>query len=95
MLFTIEELITFFDKGVALGASHMIVVTDGLGQCEPPVYVMHDENYLMMRQRCQRSREDISTDLYYLDKPKRAQIYRSRQVQDILRRRYGSLEPSG
>ena len=95
MIFTIEELITFFDKGVADGATHMVVVTDGLGQSEPPVYVMQDENYLMVRQRCQRNREDISTDLYYLDKPRGAQIYRSRQVRDILRRRYGRFEDNG
>lgn len=95
MIFSIEELITFFDMGVADGATHMIVVTDRLGQSEPPVYVMQDENYLIVRLRCQRNREDISTDLYYLDKPRGAQIYRSSQVRDILRRRYCRLKVHG
>ena len=92
MIFTIEQLIAFFDQGVADGATHMIIVTDRLGHSETPVYLMHDEDCLMVLLRCQRDKGEVSTDLYYLDKPKGAQIYRSRQVADILRRRLSYLE---
>ena len=38
------------------------------------MYVVHDEDYLMVLMRCQRDKEATSTDLYYLSKPKGAQI---------------------
>ena len=86
MMLTVADLIKFFDMGVANGAKQMIILTDRLGQSQPPVYVKDGENHLVVLMRCQRDKPDASAYAYHLDHPKRAQIYRSPQFEEAIRK---------
>jgi len=86
MMLTVAELIQYFDMGVANGAKQIIILTDRLGRSEPPIYVKDGENHLVVLMRCQREMPDASAYTYHLDHPKRAQIYRSPQFEEVIRR---------
>lgn len=85
MIFTLADIVRFFDEGIANGAKHMIIVTDKRGHSKPPIYANDSHSFLLQFGQCGRDESEQSTEVYYLEKPRRAQIYRSRLVQDMIR----------
>ena len=86
MIVNVADINRFFEAGIAQGATHMIIVTDELGHCLAPIYARTATEFLMQRARCDRDEPEGHADIYYLDKPKLAQIYRSEIVQKALQR---------
>ncbi len=86
MILTVDDIIRFFDDGLANGATHMIILTDEHGRSEHPIYAHNAISFLMQRGQCSRDKPGVRAEVYYLDKPRGAQIYRSQLVQDMIKR---------
>lgn len=61
MILAVEDIMRFFDDGIANGATHMIILTDELGHSEPPIYPHSGTSFLLQRGQCSRDKPGVGT----------------------------------
>ena len=75
---TREEIGEWFDRGVADGATHMIVVCDTFSYEDYPVYVSATENVIEVRDKYNGPNMQRVMEVYSLKKNKEEQLSRNR-----------------